>query len=276
MWSVRPEPRSRLRETNKFRSDAQSQRSLLALDNVRNPNTGRVVNGAKAAQKFDRSAIDAVLFDMDGVVIDSEPVHERSLIVAAERMGHNMTRTEALQLRGMTQEASAAGLKALVPNSPMDAAQIIRIRAQVFNDHVADVRVMPNALEFIERLRDSGVLVALTTGSGGPGLKMIFDRFDLYRYFELVVTGDHVTHSKPHPEGYLLTMEHLCVGPDHCLVIEDSLNGIKSGTAAGCTAIGLTSTFPEKELIGAGADFCVESFEELERTIFPPSSADVN
>jgi beta-phosphoglucomutase len=248
------------------------RRSLYsaAVSSKRPPFAGGV-RGAEQAQKTHRYSIQAVLFDMDGVVIDSEPVHERTLRVASERLGHKMTQTELSQLKGMNQEASADRLKSLASTINVDSAEIIQIRAQVFNELMDEVRLMPHVLKFIEHLRDSEILVALTTSSGGPGLMKIFDRFNLYRYFDVVVTGDHVTHSKPHPEPYLVTTELLGIRPDNCLVVEDSVNGIISATAAGCSAIGLTTSFPKQKLIGAGAIFSIDTFEELERMMFSPS-----
>jgi beta-phosphoglucomutase-like phosphatase (HAD superfamily) len=83
------------------------------------------------------------------------------------------------------------------------------------------------------------------------------------------VTGDDVTKSKPDPEPYRVTAERLGVHPDRCYAIEDSVNGIKSATAAGCRTIAFTSSFPRETLMKAGASFSIDSFEELERRMFP-------
>jgi HAD superfamily hydrolase (TIGR01509 family) len=230
-----------------------------------------LVHQQKKVTNFHRSSIRAVLFDLDGVVIDSEPVHERSLMVASERLGHKLTPSELRQLKGLNQEASAAGLKSLAASSNVDFIEIVRIRSQVFAELIDHVRLMPNVRKFIHRLRITGYSVALTTSSGGSGLATIFDRFGLCQVFDVVVTGDQVTHSKPHPEPYRLTAQRLGVRPDHCLAIEDSINGIISATGAGCYAVGITTSFPKQTLIEAGAAFSIDTFEELERMMFSPS-----
>jgi HAD superfamily hydrolase (TIGR01509 family) len=228
-----------------------------------------VEQSRQTARNFRPDSIQAVLFDLDGVVIDSEPVHERSLVVASERLGHKLTHTELVQLKGLNQEASAAGLKSLASRTDVSSAEIIRMRSEVFAQLIDNVQVMPHVLEFIHRLRASGLSVALTTSSGGSALGMIFARFGLFECFDVVVTGDHVTHSKPHPEPYRLTTERLGVKSNVCLAIEDSVNGIISATLAGCYTVRLTTSFSKQILVGAGALFSIDNFEELEPIMFP-------
>jgi HAD superfamily hydrolase (TIGR01509 family) len=230
---------------------------------------------ATKVQKFRRGPLQAVLFDCDGVVIDSEPVHERTLIIASEFLGHQLTHTELMQLKGMNQEASAAALRSMASRNDRDCSEIIQIRAKAFAKLVENVRLMPGVVKFIHRLRNAGFSAALTTSSGGADLRLIFDRFGLSRFFEVVVTGDQVTHCKPHPQPYRLTAQRLGIPPDHCLAIEDSVNGIISATAAGCLAIGLTTSFPKRKLIEAGAILTVDTFEELDGMMFSSSATQV-
>jgi beta-phosphoglucomutase len=227
-----------------------------------------LIQNPKKGKKLHHGAIQAILFDCDGVVIDSEPVHERTLVAASRYLGHELTHPELMQLKGMNQEASAVALKTLASRDDVESAEIIQIRSQTFAELVHDVRLVPGVLKFIHRVRNSGFSAALTTSSGVADLKMTFDRYGLARFFDVIITGDDVTNCKPDPEPYLLTAERLGLEPNRCLVIEDSVNGIISATAAGCPAVGLTTSFPQQKLMRAGGIFCIDSFEELEQLMF--------
>ena len=91
----------------------------------------------------------------------------------------------------------------------------------------------------------------------------VFRILDLQSYFDVVITGDHIQHSKPHPEPYLKTVEALEVPAQACMVLEDSLNGIKSAKEAGCNVTGITTSFCEAELLEAGADHVIETFSSF-------------
>jgi beta-phosphoglucomutase-like phosphatase (HAD superfamily) len=93
----------------------------------------------------------------------------------------------------------------------------------------------------------------------------IFEIFNLSPYFSTIITGEDIINGKPHPEPYLKTAEKLGVAPANALVIEDSLNGVRSGKAAGCRVIAITTSFPREPLMELQADYVVDSFAELER-----------
>jgi beta-phosphoglucomutase-like phosphatase (HAD superfamily) len=91
--------------------------------------------------------------------------------------------------------------------------------------------------------------------------------FNLWPFFSTVITGQDIISGKPHPEPYLKTAEKLGVAPANALVIEDSLNGVRSGKAAGCPVIAITTSFPRELLMELQADYVVDSFAELERLL---------
>jgi mannitol-1-/sugar-/sorbitol-6-phosphatase len=83
----------------------------------------------------------------------------------------------------------------------------------------------------------------------------------------MIITGQDIINGKPHPEPYLKTAEKLDVAPANALVIEDSVNGVRSGKAAGCRVIAITTSFPRERLMGVQADYADDSFAELERLL---------
>src|SRR5690606_18407119 len=86
-------------------------------------------------------------------------------------------------------------------------------------------------------------------------------------FFEAVVTAEDITHPKPHPEPYLVTAAHLGVKPEACLVVEDSVHGVRAGLAAGCRVVGITTSFDAGRLQEAGAHHVVDSFAQLTRKL---------
>ena len=104
---------------------------------------------------------------------------------------------------------------------------------------------------------------ALATSAVRRNQELAFERFDLMPFFEAVVVAEDLTHHKPHPEPYLTAAAGLAQPPERCLVLEDSVNGIRSARAAGCTAVGITTSFSAEALREAGAHHVADSFAAL-------------
>ncbi|MEN9222664.1 MAG: HAD family phosphatase, partial [Thermostichus sp. BF3_bins_97] len=132
-----------------------------------------------------------------------------------------------------------------------------------FHKLLADIPLVPGVLEFLAASRQRFPTLALTTSATRQDQEQIFNRFDLHRWFDGVITAEDIQRAKPDPEPYVKTAGMLGVDPTLCLVIEDSTHGIRSAKGAGCFAVGLTTSFGAAELRQAGADAVVESFVEL-------------
>ncbi len=218
--------------------------------------------------KLDRDKIQGAIFDMDGVVIDSEPIHELSLIVASEQLGRRMSWPETKQFKGSTELDSARLLMKITGTSERDPQKIGRLRLAAFRAHYSAVKLVAGVLEFLELCREAGWPIALSTSAPREFQELAFDKFNLSGYFAAVVTGDDVSHGKPHPEPYLKTTAKLKREPSQCVVVEDSTNGIRSAKAAGCLTVGLSTSFSAEILAAAGCDLVVETFAELGKTLF--------
>lgn len=205
--------------------------------------------------------IKAILFDMDGVLIDSEPVHATCIsTLAVEMGGRALEETELLSFKGVPDREVAAGLMRLFPDSGRDAPAVMKRAFDLYVERFALVRLISGAREFVLAAGESGLRLAVATSAASSMQRMAFDAFDLSGLFETVVTGDDVKRGKPDPEPYLLAAERLGVNPAQCLVIEDSINGVKSGKAAGCRVVGLTTSFPKETLLAAGAEVVVDAY----------------
>jgi len=103
-------------------------------------------------------------------------------------------------------------------------------------------------VEFLKEIRSSGIKVALATSAGQGNIDFTIDGIGLRDQFDVIVGGAEVTKGKPDPEIYLLAAQKLGVNPANCWVIEDSLQGIKSGQSAGCKVVGITTSHTKEEL----------------------------
>jgi HAD superfamily hydrolase (TIGR01509 family) len=218
--------------------------------------------------KVGRDQIQAAIFDMDGVVIDSEPIHELSLVIASEQLGRRMSWPETKQFKGSTELDCARLLIKITGTTERDLQKIIRLRLEALRSHYNEVKLVAGVLGFLEACKGAGWPIALTTSASREFQELAFEQFGLSDYFVVVVTGDDVNHGKPHPEPYLKTAEKLGRAPSCCLVVEDSTNGVRSGKAAGCPTIGIGTSFSAETLAEAGADLVVGTFPELRTALF--------
>ena len=180
----------------------------------------------------------AVLWDMDGTLVNTEPYWIAAETELIEAHGGTWTHEEALQLVGSGLDASALIIQAKgVTLSPEEIIDRLtdRVMAQLVE---FGIPWRPGARELLLELRELGIPTALVTMSIGRMAHHVADRLGFVG-FDAVVSGDDVTESKPHPESYLRGAELLGVRPEDCVAIEDSEPGIRSAAAAGTVAIGV-------------------------------------
>lgn len=191
----------------------------------------------------------AVLFDMDGTLIDSEPYWlESEQALAAEHNG-NWTPEDGLSVVGMSLDESSKLFKDKT-NVNLDPAEIVtRLTTDVQSRLEKVIPWRPGAKELLQDLRKHGVKTALVTMSLHRMAKQVVDAID-FDAFDVIVAGDNVLRGKPHPEPYLLAAELLGYDPKDCIAFEDSITGITSAEAAGTKAIGVPNFVPIPEAQG--------------------------
>lgn len=178
----------------------------------------------------------AVLWDMDGTLIDSEPAWLGAEMDLADAVGGTWTEEMGLALVGSDLMASAGYIQEHMP-CPLPAEEIVERLLDGVVDHVVrDVPWRPGARELLAALREAGVPCALVTSSYQRLTDAVIAALEPGT-FDFVVTGDQVARGKPHPEPYLLAAEKLGVDPDRCVAIEDSEPGTRSAEAAGCAVL---------------------------------------
>jgi len=188
-------------------------------------------------------ALGAVLFDMDGLLVDSEPLWFAVETDVMARLGGRWTPADQQALLGSALENSVRYLleRATVPADPAQVAEwmIGGIEAQV-RDH--GVTVMPGAAALVTGVAASGLPYALVTSSQRRFADAVLARTGLR--FPVVVSGNDVRRGKPDPEPYRLAAHRLGVPPSRCLVLEDSITGVAAAEAAGCAVVAVPTLRP--------------------------------
>ena len=196
-----------------------------------------------------RSKKFAVLFDMDGTLIDSEPYWmESEQALAAEHNG-SWTDKDGLDVVGMSLDKSSRLLKerANIPLEPEEIVDVLTEEVQKKLRKVVPWR--PGAKELLQDLKSHGVKTALVTMSMHRMAQQVVDAID-FQAFDVIVAGDDVRHGKPHPEPYLKAAELLGFEPKNCIAFEDSISGLTSAEQAGTIAIGIPNIVPIPEKPG--------------------------
>lgn len=180
----------------------------------------------------------AVLWDMDGTLIDSEPYWMKSEGAFAKANNSTWTEEDGLSLVGMSLYDSSKIIKDRV-GSPLEPEQIIeQLTDEVTAQLKQEILWRPGAKELLLLLRKNKVKTALVTMSMHRMAKEVVDSIG-FDAFDVIVAGDDVIHGKPHPEPYLKAAELLGVDPKDCVAFEDSISGLRSAEAAGTKAVGV-------------------------------------
>jgi len=180
----------------------------------------------------------ALVFDMDGVIIDSEPLQAEIAVHVLKKLGGNPQPREFYEFIGVRNEEMWTILKER-HNIKESVKEILEIhqdyKKKRFSE--ADVETVEGIPELIKEAKSRGLKIALATSSPKFLAEHILKKFDLYKYFNVLVTADDITHSKPDPEIYIKAAQFLGVKPEECIAIEDAHFGVKAAKAAGMKCI---------------------------------------
>ncbi len=204
----------------------------------------------------------AIIFDMDGVIIDSEPIHDQSHRIVFGLHDLPVPAEAYPSFKGVPERKLFERVVSEFGSDEHDVDTLTVSKEETFLSLMPQMRLIPGVLDFIRRAHARRRL-ALTTSATRRYQRFAFDRFDLDPFFEIVVTAEDIRHHKPHPEPYLETTRRLGAAPNDCLVIEDSVHGVRSASQAGCRVAGVTTSFPAEALREAGAYRTVDTFEAL-------------
>ena len=191
----------------------------------------------------------AVLFDMDGVVIDNLPYHVDAWLLYCERHGIHLTREIFYKdLNGLNSKDTFEWLL----KREITREEIIEMeeeKEEIYRGFYKPfLSPAPGLMDFLALLKANGVKTALGTSAGPGNIDFILDGLGIRAEFDAVIGGAEVTKGKPDPEIYVRAAGLVHVSPEDCWVIEDSLQGIEAGLSAGMKVVGMTTSHSPEEL----------------------------
>ena len=188
---------------------------------------------------METNQLQAVIFDMDGVMVDSEPIYFASNGKVFSDLGFTVSHDDYAQFVGLDAARMWARLK-ILHDLPQPVDELVGMEADgmVAGLLAADLEAMPGLHDLIESLRSQGCKLALASSSSHRVILTVLEKLGLEDVFNPIVSGEDVAHGKPSPDIFLHTAGLLGIPPAGCLVIEDSANGVRAATAAGMRCIG--------------------------------------
>lgn len=208
--------------------------------------------------------IKTVIFDMDGVLVNSEPLHHEVSLVQFKELNIEVTNDIFATFTGNSNKMIYQKIKDRFQLDD-EIEDLIATKNKLFIeafDRKEDLQLMPGVKDLIVDLYDNGMQLVVASSSEMEIIDKVFERFDLNRYFTHKVSGNDFPESKPNPAIFLKTAELAKTSIENCIVIEDSTNGIKAAKAAGIYCIAFKSEGVESQDQSL-ADSIINNFKEL-------------
>lgn len=179
----------------------------------------------------------AVIFDMDGTLIDTEKLNVRFWKEAGRSFGHEVTDEDVLFIRSLDGKLVRRYLEDRFPGFDFDTVR--EKRRELMNSYVDEhgVQLKPGVKDILEFLKSKGVKTAVATASRRDHAERYLKMTGIFDYFTDIVYTSSVEHGKPSPDVYLLACDSIGERPEDCIAVEDSPNGIRSAHSAGCRTV---------------------------------------
>lgn len=188
--------------------------------------------------------LEALILDMDGVIIDSEPLHLEAFTELMNDIAVPYTAELHAQFLGM-KDTQIMDILIAEHNILHEPAFLLQRKEELLHNLVRySGQAMPGLAELMETVKQRKWKLALASSSSLPTINLVVDTLNIRPYFDVITSGDEVKHGKPAPDVFLLASQRLKLAPAQCLVIEDTYNGIKAAKAAGmfCIAVPCEAT----------------------------------
>ncbi|WP_298533320.1 HAD family phosphatase [uncultured Algibacter sp.] len=206
----------------------------------------------------------AVIFDMDGVIIDSEPMHNKAYHDMFDEVGIDVS-TELYE--SFTGQSTINICKRLcdhfnLKETPETLVALKRKHYKHFFYSNSDLGLIDGVLDLIKEYHKNGLTLVLASSAAMTSINQIFERFDLNQYFVAKLSGGDLKESKPHPEIFIRAAEATGFEKEECIVIEDSTNGIEAAKGAGIYCVGYDS-FHSKNQDYSKANMVISDFKDI-------------
>jgi beta-phosphoglucomutase len=214
--------------------------------------------------------IQACIFDLDGVIVDTAVYHYKAWKRLANDIGFDFTEHQNEQLKGVSRIASLnliLGWGNVPEKTEADKLELASRKNEWYTEMInkmTPAEILPGAREFVQSCRDAGIKTAI--GSASKNTPTILAKLELLSLFDAVIDGNSVTNPKPDPEVFLKGAEALHVAPSACVVFEDAIAGVEAAINGGMKAVGIGSPelLKEANIVVSGLDkITLEMLEEL-------------
>jgi beta-phosphoglucomutase family hydrolase len=213
--------------------------------------------------KLNLQNIDAIIFDMDGTMVDNGSYHKKAWAKFCKIHGIEYSKKiyeDKISSRKNNQILSNLFEKDLTENQIIESSAEKEIIYRKLYEK--EIREISGLTDFINKLKEKNLKMAIATTSPKPNRRLVLKALGLESAFDLIIGSEHVVHGKPNPEIYLQTARELNVNPAKCLVFEDSPVGVEAAKNAGMRVVGILTTYTKIDL--QAAEICMEDFSQLE------------
>jgi len=204
-----------------------------------------------------------VIFDLDGVLVNSTEEHFRSFERLGKEAGYTITREQFRGLFGRHND----DIFPILFGHPLPAEELARLanhKEAIFREMLyGNVTPLPGVHALLSSLHNVGFHLALGTSTPRANVDLIFDALGLIDLFEVIVSAEDVTRGKPDPQVFLLAAERIGISPTRCVVVEDAIAGVYAAKNGGMLALAVTTNHTHEALTMAQADYVVDSLAEV-------------
>ncbi|THG05948.1 hypothetical protein TEA_011101 [Camellia sinensis var. sinensis] len=209
--------------------------------------------------------LEAVLFDVDGTLCDTDPIHHQAFSVMLQEIGFNggVPITEEFFIENIAGRHNSDISTRLFPDDYEQSIKFLEDKETMFRRLAKDkLKPIDGLYKLTKWVEDHGLKRAAVTNAPKPNAELMISALGLSDFFDTVVLGSDCERAKPFPDPYLKALEILKVSKDHTFVCEDSVSGIKAGVAAGMPVVGLKTRNPEHLLMEAKPALLIKDYED--------------
>jgi beta-phosphoglucomutase family hydrolase len=212
-------------------------------------------------QLTSKSLLGAVIWDMDGVIVDTAPYHLKAWAETFDKLGINFTESDFSYSFGQRNDTIIARI--LGKESTPSQVQILsNDKEAIFRRYIMNnVKPLPGVIPLFTALQEYNVKLALASSAPLANINLILDNLEIRHFFQTIISERDVTEGKPNPQVFLVAAERLGVAADNCIVVEDAVAGVRAAKRARMVCVAVTNSHPAESL--RDANLIVNSLNEV-------------